>query len=291
MQNFSLTTIRREELVFQSPNSCDICDLINFFLDGLKRNSKYVVATHDYRSDGQSTISFNQGDLIILEDGYTGEHVLKSGWVVGRLERTDEKGDIPTEYVFVLPTTSRPPNNILPLFSEDINMSDLTSSSPLHNGLNYNQMNGYDSHEKGPLGLPYSLEKYAIDHFRPPPKYTLPRTLTFSSARRRSGDQLWKHSREPIKQPLLKKLLNKEEFNQEACFAFNAILKYMGDLPSRRTRSGNDLTDQIFEGPLKFVRFKSIYLYMHDSLLIPTLLSLSLMMIVAIVIGLLLLLI
>ena len=63
---------------------------------------------------------------------------------------------------------------------------------------------------------------------------------------------MWRHSREPIKQPLLKKLLNKEELSQEACFAFNAILKYMGDLPSRRTRSGNDLTDQIFEGPLKF---------------------------------------
>ena len=35
---------------------------------------------------------------------------------------------------------------------------------------------------------------------------------------------------------------------------FHAILKYMGDLPSRRTRTGNELTDQIFEGPLKHVR-------------------------------------
>jgi myosin-7 len=32
---------------------------------------------------------------------------------------------------------------------------------------------------------------------------------------------------------------------------FHAMLKYMGDLPSRRTRTGNELTDQIFEGPLK----------------------------------------
>lgn len=85
-----------------------------------------------------------------------------------------------------------------------------------------------------------------------PPKYTLSRTLTFSSAKKRGIEQLWRHSREPIKQPLLKKLLQKEELSQEACFAFNAVLKYMGDLPSRRTRSGNDLTDQIFEGPLKF---------------------------------------
>lgn len=77
--------------------------------------------------------------------------------------------------------------------------------------------------------------------------------MTFSSAKKRGVEQLWRHSREPIKQPLLKKLLQKEELSQEACFAFNAVLKYMGDLPSRRTRSGNDLTDQIFEAPLKFV--------------------------------------
>ena len=43
-------------------------------------------------------------------------------------------------------------------------------------------------------------------------------------------------------------------FLPKACMVFHAILKYMGDLPSRRTRTGNELTDQIFEGPLKHVR-------------------------------------
>ena len=62
---------------------------------------------------------------------------------------------------------------------------------------------------------------------------------------------LWRHSREPLKLPLLKKLMNKEELRDEACLIFHAVLKYMGDLPSRRTRTGNELTDQIFEGPLK----------------------------------------
>merc|ERR1711983_65978 len=49
----------------------------------------------------------------------------------------------------------------------------------------------------------------------------------------------------------LKKLMNKDELREESCSIFHAILKYMGDLPSRRTRTGNELTDQIFEGPLK----------------------------------------
>lgn len=90
---------------------------------------------------------------------------------------------------------------------------------------------------------------------RPPPKRTVSRAITLTSARRPSNDCLWKYSREPIKQPLLKKLLHKDELAQEAVYAFNAILKYMGDLPSRRARQGNDLTDQIFDGPLKHVSF------------------------------------
>lgn len=49
---------------------------------------------------------------------------------------------------------------------------------------------------------------------------------------------------------MLKKLADKEELCIEACQAFTNILKYMGDLPSKR--SGNELTDQIFEGPLKY---------------------------------------
>merc|ERR1711915_751750 len=76
--------------------------------------------------------------------------------------------------------------------------------------------------------------------------------MTLTTARRNRSEELWRHSREPLKQPLLKKLLNKDELAQEACMCFHATLKYMGDLPSRRTRTGNELTDQIFEGPSLF---------------------------------------
>lgn len=79
------------------------------------------------------------------------------------------------------------------------------------------------------------------------------KALTLTSARRGNTEELWRHSREPLKQPLLKKLLTKEELAEEACFAFSAVLKYMGDLPSKRPRIGNEYTDQIFDGPLKHV--------------------------------------
>jgi len=56
-----------------------------------------------------------------------------------------------------------------------------------------------------------------------------------------------------MKQPLLRKLVSKEELAEEACFAFAAMLKYTGDLPAKR-RLPNEYTDQIFDGPLKHVK-------------------------------------
>ncbi|GFY49046.1 myosin-VIIa [Trichonephila inaurata madagascariensis] len=239
LQSFCISTVRGEEFTFQSPNSDDIRELVEFFLEGLKKRARYVIALQDYKGDNPSFLSFTQGDLILLDESYSGESVAANNWAAGRNERTGERGDFPSEFVYVLPALVKPPNNILALFSHD--GSEQGKRLFIHG-----PKNGPE-----PVDKPHTLEEYAIDHFRLPPKRTIPRTLTLSSARKRDTDQLWRHSREPIKQPLLKKLLNKEELCQEACFAFNALLKYMGDLPSRRTRTGNELTDQIYDGPLK----------------------------------------
>ncbi|CAG2068533.1 unnamed protein product, partial [Timema podura] len=41
------------------------------------------------------------------------------------------------------------------------------------------------------------------------------------------------------------------ELAEDACHAFSAILKYMGDLPTRRSRGGVEYTDIIFRVALK----------------------------------------
>ena len=63
--------------------------------------------------EGSSFLSFRKGDLIILEDESTGETVINSGWCVGVCERTGEKGDFPAETVYVLPSLTKPPDDIL----------------------------------------------------------------------------------------------------------------------------------------------------------------------------------
>uniref|UniRef100_A0A8C3ELG4 Myosin VIIA n=1 Tax=Corvus moneduloides TaxID=1196302 RepID=A0A8C3ELG4_CORMO len=158
---------------------------------------------------------FLKGDLIVLDQD-TGEQVMNSGWANGFNERTKQRGDFPTDSVYVLPTVTMPPLEIV--------VSCLTE---LHNLVQLK---------------PYTLEEFSYDYFRPPPKHTLSRVMITKS---RGKDKLWCYTREPIKQPLLKKILGSEELSQEA------LLKYMGDYPSKRTRSVNELTDQIFEGALK----------------------------------------
>ena len=51
-QSFSITTIKGDEYTFTSTNGEDIRDLVLYFLDGLKKRSKYVIAMMDYQSPG-----------------------------------------------------------------------------------------------------------------------------------------------------------------------------------------------------------------------------------------------
>ena len=48
-------TVRNEEFTFQSPNAEDIRDLVVYFLEGLKKRSKYVIALQDYKAPGEKS--------------------------------------------------------------------------------------------------------------------------------------------------------------------------------------------------------------------------------------------
>ncbi|XP_015500783.1 unconventional myosin-VIIa isoform X1 [Parus major] len=238
-QSFTLATIKGDEYTFTSNNAEDIRDLVVTFLEGLRKRSKYVVTLQDNPNpvgEESGFLSFLKGDLIVLDQD-TGEQVMNSGWANGFNERTKQRGDFPTDSVYVLPTVTMPPLEIVALVT--------MTPDQRQDVIRTSQMAISDSEERV---KPYTLEEFSYDYFRPPPKHTLSRVMITKS---RGKDKLWCYTREPIKQPLLKKILGSEELSQEACMAFIAVLKYMGDYPSKRTRSVNELTDQIFEGALK----------------------------------------
>uniref|UniRef100_W5L375 Myosin VIIAa n=1 Tax=Astyanax mexicanus TaxID=7994 RepID=W5L375_ASTMX len=240
-QSFTLATVKADEYTFTSNNAEDIRDLVVTFLEGLRKRSKFVVALQDNPSpvgDDSTFLSFIKGDLILLDQD-TGEQVLNSGWAHGINERTKQRGDFPADCVYVLPTITRPQPDVVALVTmtpDQRQESIRVAHVPLP--------------ESVERVKPYTLEEFSYDYFRPPPKHTLSRVMI---TKNRGKDKLWCCTREPIKQALLKKVLAHEELSQEACMAFIDILLhyYMGDYPSKRTRSVNELTDQIFEGALK----------------------------------------
>jgi len=102
------------------------------------------------------------------------------------------------------------------------------------------------------LEKPHNLKEYGQDHFRSP--HPSPKSSVVSGPGPRgahSQPPLWRHSSRPISEPLLRRLLDKEELAVQAIRGFQQIMIYMGDLPGRQTRLGIELTDVIFNGPLK----------------------------------------
>nr|XP_058950063.1 unconventional myosin-VIIa-like [Pocillopora verrucosa] len=240
--SFTLTTVKGDEYTFTSANSDDIQELVHFFLEGLRKRSKYVVAMVDYQSPAESSsfLSFKKGDLITLESD-TGETVLNSGWCYGICERTGRKGDFPAECVYVLPTITKPSADTMSLFNDQSLESSEKIIATTQTAIYQEEVESFEK--------PHTLYEYSIEHFLPPAKRTLSKALQ-SQVKRRDKNISWAFTKDPIKQPLLKRLAGQEELAQKATQTFLAIMKYMGDYPSKRVRQTTDLTDAIFEPAL-----------------------------------------
>ncbi|XP_030188168.1 unconventional myosin-VIIa isoform X2 [Lynx canadensis] len=155
--SFTLATIKGDEYTFTSSNAEDIRDLVVTFLEGLRKRSKYVVALQDNPNpagEESGFLSFAKGDLIIL-DHDTGEQVMNSGWANGINERTKQRGDFPTDCVYVMPTVTLPPREIVALVTmtpdqrqDVIRLLQLRTAEP------------------EVRAKPYTLEEFSYDYFR-----------------------------------------------------------------------------------------------------------------------------
>lgn len=229
----TIRTIQQEEFVFQSVDASEMSSLIIYLMDGLKRRSIYVIAQSDSQgfSEAASFLQYKKGDLITLLQDTTGETLLNATWGYG--ECNNQEGLFPTEQVYILPTLSLPPASILEVFKKgNINNTDKMKSK-------YNTIQRKRMH---------TLEKYAKENFRE--NYDIHSTIskhsTLTPAKRAVTGDLWAHTREPIRLPLLKKIVDDDKLSKAAVASFFAILKYMGDMPSPKPRTVTEFTDDIF---------------------------------------------
>uniref|UniRef100_G1KEG2 Myosin VIIB n=1 Tax=Anolis carolinensis TaxID=28377 RepID=G1KEG2_ANOCA len=240
-QSCTLTTLRAEEFVLTSVNSVVIADLIVKFLDELKKRSQYAVAIIENKPQDDPTIlAFKKGDLLILtQDKSQGE---TQDWIYAQNERTDKFGLVSREAIYVIPTVTKPSSQILSLLMmspEQRRLASLNSRTE-------------ETEEEEAKVKPYTLEEFSYEHFRVPEKESISKAVLHKS---RGRSQLWAHSREPLKQPLLKKVCTNLDLWDFACQSFIDILpakenkmasSLLVNYPSKQERSPMELTDQIF---------------------------------------------
>ncbi|XP_018419003.1 PREDICTED: unconventional myosin-VIIb [Nanorana parkeri] len=238
-----LNTVRGEQFVLTSQNSEDISKLLLYFVDGLKSRSVYAVALQDSfqtateknnKTDEPELLSFRSGDLLLLNK--SPEFQSGFNWTYAKNERTGNSGAVPLDAIHIVPSLSKPTPEIIRLIA----MSPEQRKSEFVN----TQVDDFGEAEEV---KPYTLEEFAMQYFRPPEPESVSRAFL---QRSRGKTQLWAYSREPLRQPLLKRVCDIPDLQDYACQAFTDIMKYMGDYPSKQSRSLVELTDQIFSGPI-----------------------------------------
>ncbi|XP_036740230.2 unconventional myosin-VIIb isoform X1 [Manis pentadactyla] len=236
-QRLVLSTLREEKYDFLSPSSVAIAELVAMFLEGLKERSVFTMALQDRKATDDTTIlSFKKGDLLILTKK---QGLLASeNWTLGQNDRTGKTGLVPIACVYVIPTVTKPSAQLMSLLA----MSPEKRKLAAQEGRSTQSLPDEQPKEK-----PHTLEEFSYEFFRAPEKETASRAFPLV----RAWDHLWAHSSEPLRQPLLKRVQAAAELREVACQIFIAILRYMGDYPSRQAWPSLELTDQIFSSALQ----------------------------------------
>ncbi|XP_053177675.1 unconventional myosin-VIIa [Scomber japonicus] len=206
-----------------------MAELITMFLSGLTERSQYAVTLTEVDSrDDPTLLSFKKGELIIvIKDNELSQ---ERGWLKGQHEKTKKTGAVSTESILVLPTLTKPSHEIMNL----LNLSPNQRKDAIKANLK-------ETGTMERLALA-TLKEFSMEYFRQPSMDVNRQVI----ARNAPPERLWVNSREPIRQPLLKKLVGNPKLSQKASVAFTAILKYMGDYPTKQMQSPLELTDLIF---------------------------------------------
>ncbi|XP_045154259.1 unconventional myosin-VIIb [Echinops telfairi] len=239
-QSLRLSTLHEEEYEFATPSCVAIAEMVAMFLEGLKERSTFAMALQDRKAtDDPTLLPFKKGDLLVLMEKQGQQASDK--WTLVQSNRLGRTGLVPTACLYIIPTVVQPSERLL----------SLLAMSPEKRKLAGRQGRPADVlPEEQPQEKPHTLEEFSQQFFRAPEKETISKaTMSWASTR----GHLWTHSSEPLRQPLLKSVHAIADLWDIAYQTFVAILKYMGDYPSRQSWSSVELTDQIFSAALQEV--------------------------------------
>ncbi|XP_030071671.1 unconventional myosin-VIIb isoform X2 [Microcaecilia unicolor] len=240
-QSCTIRTLQGAEFVLMSDDSADIAQLLLTFLDGLKQRSQYAVAMQDSTNlDDPNILAFKKGDLLILAQDK--EVQQNQNWISAENERTGKMGAAALNAIYIIPTLVKPNNQLVTLLMMSPDQRSIAQNHHME-----------DLEEQEEKVKPFTLEEFSYHYFRTPEKEPLHINALPKSHQKLN---LWVHSREPLKLPLLKKVCADAELRDFACQAFIAIMRYMGDYPSKQVISSVELTDFIFVAAIKEERLR-----------------------------------
>ncbi|XP_057282393.1 unconventional myosin-VIIb isoform X1 [Pezoporus wallicus] len=228
-QSCTLITLRAEEFVLTSVNSVVIAELVVMFLEGLKKRSRFAVAMQEKKSQDPAILSFKKGDLLIFTEDKRLD--ADSGWICAQNERTGKTGNVFLEDIYIIPSLTKPSSQVLSLLMMSPDQRRTASQ------------NSYvDEPDEEDLEVkPYTLEEFSYEHFRTPEKESISKAVLQKS---RGRSQLWAHSKEPLKQPLLKRACTDPDLPDLACQAFIDILSLI-NLGPENTQGKEELAASI----------------------------------------------
>uniref|UniRef100_A0A2K6PFN5 Unconventional myosin-VIIb n=1 Tax=Rhinopithecus roxellana TaxID=61622 RepID=A0A2K6PFN5_RHIRO len=231
-QRLLLSTMH-EEYEFASPSSVAVAELVALFLEGLKERSVFAMALQDRKATDDATLlAFKKGDLLVLTKK---QGLLASeNWTLSQNDRTGKTGLVPMACLYTIPTVTKPSAQLLSLLAMSPEKRKLAAQE--------GQL-AEPRPEEPPKEKPHTLEEFSFEFFRAPEKDTVSMAVLPLA---RARGHLWAYSSEPLRQPLLKRVHANIDLWDIACQIFVAILRYMGDYPSRQAWPSLELTDQIF---------------------------------------------
>lgn len=113
-----INTVQKEEYVFKSFDAEPLAKLVNYLLQELKKRSIYAVAIQAYThpENLDTYLKLLKGDLITMDQGFTGELLNSAETTWGYGESNGKKGYFPVEAVYVLPCVLPPKHPVLNLY-------------------------------------------------------------------------------------------------------------------------------------------------------------------------------
>ena len=108
-------TINSEPKEIKSMKGEKIHELLNFFLTGLRKRSRYLMAvTHSSETGVKGgQLEFSAGDLIVLDKNSSGETLEVTGRGHGKCERTGLSGDVSGGLFYIIPIIESPSEPLL----------------------------------------------------------------------------------------------------------------------------------------------------------------------------------